>query len=437
MTESYIIPEFDENGNFLSDDVKARIVEMIKANAPEPAPPQPSGPVVVYGAEGHPSIPWTLAEPLPENLPMGSYFIPTNSFFGTPRYRLAPNGWVAEGMYYSYIHALSGADNGLLLLVKRGQETLTPTWHDVSTTVTNTFVMFNIDVGGVDLKAGDVLSVFMEGPYYAFMSQSHVAQALPHILTSDSVMEFYPATIGLMGEYFNDEYVSGTEVKVLVPNDRNSLRFSIKADLLNPAGDMFKTNRNYITPAERVQVEVPKPTLEQDEAGTKGTVTIPSVEGVTWHASFKGWSAPEDIVEPGVYEVLAGEHARFTITARSKKGYIIKGGQAEAKPWENSFTFHYRLGPAADLPIPKALTATTKDGMTGWIVRFPEAKGGRYMATIAISSEGWPLYEDVAGDVFMPNGGFVYRSATDPYILPDEQMSALSLNADGSFTQVW
>lgn len=435
MTESYMVPEFDENGRFLSDKVNARIADMIKAHAPEPAPPQPSGPVVVHGAEGHPSIPWTLAEPLPKNLPMGSYFIPAIPFFGIPRYRLAPNGWVAEDTYYSYIHTLSGADNGLLLLVTRGRETLTPTWIEVSTSVTNTFVRFDIDVGGVDLKAGDVLSVFMEGPYYAVMSPMHVAQSFPSILTSDSVLEFYPATIGLMSEYLNDEYVSGTKVDVLVPNDRNSLRFSIKADLLYPISDMFKTNRNYTAPAERVQVEVPKPTLEQDEAGTMGTVTIPSVEGVIWHATFKGWSAPEDIVEPGVYEVLAGEHTTFTITARSKKGYIIKGGQVETKPWENRFTFQYRLGPAADLPIPKALEATTKDGMTGWTVRFPEAKGGRYMATVAIDSEGYPSYEDVAGDVFMPNGGFVYRFATDPYYLPDEQTSVLSLNADGSFTE--
>lgn len=100
MTESYIIPEFDENGNFLSDDVKARIVEMIKANAPAPAPTTdgPPGPesMLVVGP-GRPDDPTTTGHSDEQitALPVGCEYRSTDgASVGAWVWRKRPEGWV-------------------------------------------------------------------------------------------------------------------------------------------------------------------------------------------------------------------------------------------------------------------------------------------------------------------------------------------------------
>lgn len=427
MTESYIIPEFDENGNFLSDDVKARIVEMIEAHAPTPVLSNP-GPEVITLEEGHPNLAGSLAEPLPDDLPVGSYLVNEPRFMGYRLSQKTPFGWDLKDFEATVRYNVIPGEGDLRWVIKRGSTPIEGASLTGTVTATADSLRISVNISGANFTKGELVTVGLEGPNYSILNGYTAVSHHFHDTGSNaegylSYVQAVPGGFSLEGEY-----ISGLNVKVLVGRAQNTLSFYATLDLGTPP-DMRAYDRTYVPPSERVEVEVPEPTVVEADDHMSSTVTIPEVEGVTWNASFRYAQAGTSSAEPGVYEVTMAEAQSFTISAEAEKGYYITNNDGTKVPWKTTAQWSYSQGLPLTAPMPEPLNATTEGGVNGWIVRFPEVEHARYYIATGWSPTG-PVKKVMTGDAFTPNSTWINAEADPPYYVTKPSLG--SLKADGT-----
>ena len=425
MTESYIIPEFDENGNFLSDDVKARIVEMIEVHAPTPEPSNP-GPEIITVEEGHPDLAGTLAEPLPDDLPVGSYLINEPRFMGYGLSQKTPLGWDIKDFQWSNRYSYPSSSTGLRVWVMRGDTPIEPgnLWPTVTVTADSLHIAGNSS--GMSFTKGEVVKMVLEGPQYDLAERIVVSRQFDRngVEGPEVVSHLLYATSG--GATVEGEYISGLVVEIVVGRDESTLRLDATFGLKS-APDIRATDERYVPPSERVEAEAPEPTYVEADDHMSATVTIPEAEGITWNLSFQ-YAA----VEPGVYEVQIADHQSFTVTAAAKKGYRIKNDDATGVPWRSAAKWSYTLGIPITAPMPEPLNATTVNGVNGWIVRYPEVEHVRYW----FDNGTWSKPDKVVltGDAFTPINKQIRAEVTTglPYHITNSYVGYL--RADGTIS---
>lgn len=423
MTESYIIPEFDENGNFLSDDVKARIVEMIEAHAPSPEPSNP-GPEIITVEEGHPNLAGTLAEPLPDDLPVGSYLINEPRFMGYRLSQKTPFGWDIKDFQASIRYSYGTSASGPRAWVMRGDTLIEPGYFWPTVTVTADSLRIEGNSSGMSFTKGEVVKMVLEGPEYSLAESIAVSRRFERNGPEGPEIVSHLLSANTNGATVEGESISGLVVEIVVGRDESTLWLDATFGLKS-APDMLVTDETYVPPSERVEVEVPEPTYVEADDHLSCTVTIPEVEGITWRLSHQ-YAA----VEPGVYEVQVTEAQSFDVTAAAQKGYYIKNSDASGVPWRTGVQWSYKLGIPVTAPMPEPLNATTVDGVEGWIVRYPEVEHASYYFTTGM----YPTITTVlTGDAFTPIGKQVRAKVTGlPYYITNGSLGYLK--ADGTIS---
>ena len=424
MIESHIVPEFDENGNILRDDVKARIVEMIEAHAPTPVPSNP-GPEIITVEEGHPDLAGTLAEPLPDDLPVGSYLINEPRFMGYRLSQKTPFGWDIKDFEWNHRYSYPSSSTGLRAWVMRGDTPIGSGNFWPTVTVTADSLHIGGNSSGMSFTKGEVVKMVLEGPQYDLAERIVVSRRFerngpegPEIVSHLLSASTYGATV-------EGEHISGLVVEIVVGRDESTLWLDATFGLKS-APDVRATDETYVPPSERVEVEVPEPTFVEADDHSSCTVTIPEAEGVNWRLSFQYADA-----EPGVYEVRMEDRQHFSVSASAKKGYYIKNDDATGVPWRTAAKWDYSLGIPVTIPMPEPLNAATENGQEGWIVRYPEVEHASYYFTTGMGPH--VVKTVLAGDVFTPLGRLIQVEVTGlPYYPTPSYVGRLQ--ADGTIS---
>ena len=429
MIESHIIPEFDENGNILRDDVKARIVEMIEAHAPTPVPSNP-GPEVITLEEGHPKLAGTLAEPLPDDLPVGSYLINEPRFMGYRLSQKTPLGWDIKDFEATINYQIPSLPSfPLRAWVMRGSTPIEGVGLVGSATSTADSLHVKLELSNTNFIKGKVVKVVLEGPSYNLAKRLAVSHEYS-IGANGPEASSHLLNIGHGTPYVEGENVPGIAIDIIVGRDTNRLKIDTTFDLTNPP-DMRVTDGLYAPPSARVEVEVPEPTVVAADDHMSSTVTIPEVEGVTWSfSSYTAWSG-NGVAEPGVYEVPMAEVQSFAVVATAKKGYYIKNNDGfHQVPWKTRVSWSYKQGLPLTVPKPEVLNATTEGGVNGWMVRYPEVEHVRYYYTTGWGSSMTKTV--LTGDAFTPVNKSISAEADLPYYVTNASLGYLK--ADGTIS---
>lgn len=415
MTESYIIPEFDENGNFLSDDVKARIVEMIKANAPTPAPTT-DGPKVITISEGHPRWPETLVEPLPDDLPMGSYLVNDPPFMGYELSQKTPHGWLpivfSKKIGYYYPNYTPGE---LRVVIERNNAPVEDVRFTGTIYVTEDSLRITFDMYEMSFTKNEVVKVTLEGPEYYLVGNNAVSHQFDWSGANgpDAVSHLLEVSLG--GAYAGNEYISGLVVKVCPGRDQDSLTIGANFGL-SKTPDLRLQDRMYAPPSERKEVTIPDPTYTSNETYTMSTLTIPEVEGVVWHSTHLGYVPTDNIVEPGEHQIDNAVHPELYVQAVPVRGYYVVNGEDNEKPrWSWGRAWNFRAGIPITMPAPTGVEATTQGNRSGWIMRFPDVPNARYYVSGGWDESGQQIKRVLSGDAFIAYGEVLYAEADMPY----------------------
>ena len=426
MIESNIIPEFDENGNILRDDVKARIVEMIEAHAPTPAPSNP-GPEIITLDEGHPKLAGSLAEPLPDDLPVGSYLVNEPRFMGYRLSQKTPLGWDIKDFDKTIQYSTTVTPPSPRMWVMRGDTPIEGVSFSGLATSTADSLRISLNIWGGNFIKGEEVTVLIEGPQYDLVSGT----ALSHEYASgngtdgpEGVTHYviaYSTSFSMEGES-----TTGLRVRVIVGRDNSNLPIDATFGLRTPP-DMRPYDALYVPPSERVEVEVPEPTYVEADDHMSCTVTIPEVEGVRWRISFQFTD-----VEPGVYEVQMADRQKFDVYAHAEKGYYIKNNDALGEPWQRRMQWSYAMGLPITAPMPEPLNATTEGGVAGWMVRYPEVEHVSYWFDNGTWSNQIKVV--LTGDAFTPIGKRINAEADLPYYITNPYPYPGTLRADGTIS---
>lgn len=416
MIESHIIPEFDENGNILRDDVKERIVEMIKAHAPTPAPSNP-GPKVITLPEGHPDLEGTLAEPLPDDLPVGSYLVNEPRFMGYRLSQKTPLGWDIKDFRSEAQYTIPADTPGALrAVVKRGNNPIEEVnfYGTVISMADSLRISFSIYSTG--LAKGEIVSVFLEGPTYDLAGSTAVSHEIDQSGAEGPKGASHFLEVFNASDTVEGEYVRGLKFHILVGHDQNALTIDATFGLTSTP-DVRASDRTYVPPSERKEITIPDPTYTSNETYTMSTLTIPDVEGVVWHSTHLGYGPTDDIVEPGEHQIDNSVHEELILQAVPERGYYAVNGEdyLGTSRWRWGRYWYFRPGIRITVPAPTGVEATTQGNRSGWIMRFPDVPNARYFLTDGWDESGQEVKLVLSGDVFIAYDEPLYAEADMPY----------------------